>query len=247
MRTSQNVSLKDIFNNQLRGKDMKKMKMIFVLMVAFGFAGLSNVQASEEQVTADGLVSKSATIVQAFAADPDLSWFREKVKDAKALLIIPQNLKGAFLVGGSGGSGVLVVQDEKTGTWGYPAFYTLGAVSFGIQIGAESSEVILMVMTDRGMESLLTSSVKLGGDVTLAAGPVGGGATAKTADILSYSRSKGAFAGLSVDGSVVKTKDDLNKAYYGKEVSPTDILIRKTVTNPQADDLRAEVAKITKK
>jgi len=162
-------------------------------------------------------------------------------------LIIPQNIKGAFLVGGSGGSGVLLANDAKSGVWGYPAFYTLGSVSFGLQVGGEASEVILMVMTDRGMETLLTSSFKLGADVTLAAGPVGGGATAKTADILSYSRSKGAFAGMAFDGGVIKTKDKFNEAYYGKAISPTDILIRKSVTNPQADNLRAAVAAITAK
>ena len=104
-----------------------------------------------------------------------------------------------------------------------------------------------MVMTDRGMETLLTSSFKLGADVTMAAGPVGGGATAKTADILSYSRSKGAFAGMAFDGGVIKTKDKFNEAYYGKALSPTDILIRKSVTNPQADNLRAAVAAVTAK
>ena len=102
-------------------------------------------------------------------------------------------------------------------------------------------------MTDRGMEKLLTRSFKLGADITLAAGPVGGGAAAQTADVLSYARSKGAFAGLSLDGAVVKTKDKFNEAYYGQAVSPTDILIRKTVSNPQADELRQNIAVITGK
>ena len=142
---------------------------------------------------------------------------------------------------------MLVARSAETGKWGYPAFYTLGAVSLGLQVGAEASEVILMVMTDRGMESLLTSSFKLGADVTLAAGPVGGSAKAATADILSYSRSKGAFVGASLDGAVVKTRDEKNKEYYGKPVSPTDILIRKSVTNPQASRLRVAVTKLTNK
>jgi lipid-binding SYLF domain-containing protein len=102
-------------------------------------------------------------------------------------------------------------------------------------------------MTDRGMEKLLTSSFKLGADLTLAAGPVGGGASAATADVLSYARSKGAFAGFSLSGAVVKTKDKFNEAYYGKAVSPTDILIRKDVSNPHADNLRQEIATVTAK
>lgn len=114
-------------------------------------------------------------------------------------------------------------------------------------IRGEASEVILLVMTDRGMEKLLTSSFKLGADITLAAGPVGGGASAQTADVLSYSRSKGAFAGMSLDGAVIKTKDTLNEGYYGKPLSPTDILIRKTVSNPHADTLRKEISTVTGK
>jgi len=206
---------------------------------------VSSVQGAEQKVEAQAIVDKSVALVNSFGSDPNLEWFRKKVKDAKALLVIPQSIKGAFFVGGSGGSGALIVQDGTTGKWGYPAFYTLGSISIGLQVGGEASEVILMVMTDRGMESLLTSSFKLGADATFAAGPVGGGATAATADILSYSRSKGAFVGMSLDGAVVKTKDTFNEAYYGKPVSPTDIIVRKSVINPEADALRAAVGELT--
>ncbi|WP_228721359.1 lipid-binding SYLF domain-containing protein [Desulfosediminicola ganghwensis] len=191
-------------------------------------------------------MEKSTTVVSSFTADPDLDWFRKNVYRAQAVLIIPQNLKGAFLVGGAGGSGVLLARDIKTGQWSYPAFYTLGSLSIGLQAGAESSEIILMVMTERGMESMLTSSFKLGADVTLAAGPVGVGAKAKTADIISYARAKGVFAGVSLDGAVVKTRDGLNGAYYGRKVSPTDILIRRDAVNGHADKLRAAVKAVAK-
>ena len=216
-----------------------KKKLLVLLSLCYLSLSLTAVAiSSEDKTEAESLVDKSVAIVNSFATDPNLDWFRKKVQEAKAVLIIPQSLKGAFLIGGSGGSGVLLPHDSKTGAWGYPAFYTLGSVSFGLQVGAEASEVILMIMTERGMEKLLTSSFKLGADVTMAAGPVGGGAKAATADVLSYSRSKGAFAGMAFDGGIVKTKDKSNTAYYGKEVSPTDILIRKTVTNPHADGLR---------
>ncbi len=200
----------------------------------------------KEQAEAEALVEKSTTVVSSFTADPDLDWFRKNVYRAQAVLIIPQNLKGAFLVGGAGGSGVLLARDIKTGQWSYPAFYTLGSLSIGLQAGAESSEIILMVMTERGMESMLTSSFKLGADVTLAAGPVGVGAKAKTADIISYARAKGVFAGVSLDGAVVKTRDGLNGAYYGRKVSPTDILIRRDAVNGHADKLRAAVKAVAK-
>ncbi|MGI9537012.1 MAG: lipid-binding SYLF domain-containing protein [Desulfocapsaceae bacterium] len=200
-----------------------------------------------DKTDAESLVTKAATVVNGFATDPDLEWFREKVKEAKAVLVIPQSIKGAFFIGGSGGSGALLTHDSDSKEWSYPAFYTIGSISFGVQFGGEASEVVLLVMTDRGMEKLLTSSFKLGADITLAAGPVGGGASAQTADVLSYARSKGAFAGISLDGAVVKTKDKFNEAYYGQAVSPTDILIRKTVSNPQADELRQTIASITGK
>ncbi len=202
---------------------------------------------SSTQSEAEGLIDKASVVVKSFSADPDLNWFRDKVKEAKAVLIIPQSIQGAFFIGGSGGSGALVAYDAASNTWGYPAFYTIGSLSIGLQFGGEASEVILLVMTDRGMEKLLTSSFKLGADITLAAGPVGGGAAAGTADVLSYARSKGAFAGFSLAGAVVKTKDKFNEAYYGKSVSPTDILIRKDVSNPHADQLRQEIASATGK
>lgn len=198
------------------------------------------------KLEAEKVVESASLVVKSFGADPDLDWFRKNVKNAKALLIIPQSLKGAFLIGGAGGTGVLMAQDHKTGEWGNPAFYTMGSLSVGLQIGAESSEVILMIMTDRGMEKLLASSFKLGADVTMALGPVGGGTSAKTADVLSYARSKGAFVGVSLDGAVVKTRDKRNEDYYGSAVSPTDILIRKTVSNPHADVLRDAIVELTR-
>ncbi|MGA7278585.1 MAG: lipid-binding SYLF domain-containing protein [Desulfocapsaceae bacterium] len=202
---------------------------------------------SSTQTEAEALIDKAALVVKGFSVDPDLEWFRNKVKEAKAVLIIPQSIQGAFFIGGSGGSGALVAYDAASSTWGYPAFYTIGSLSIGLQFGGEASEVILLVMTDRGMEKLLTNSFKLGADLTLAAGPVGGGASAATADVLSYARSKGAFAGFSLSGAVVKTKDKFNEAYYGKAVSPTDILIRKDVSNPHADTLRQEISTVTGK
>ena len=135
------------------------------------------------------------------------------------------------------------------GTWTYPAFYTIGSVSFGFQIGGQASEVILLAMTDRGVTTLLQNSVKLGADVGIAAGPYGAGAQAATAnisaDILSFSRSKGLYGGVSLDGAIVDVRDSLNKAYYAKPVTPTDILVKRNVSNAHADKLRASVAKIS--
>ena len=158
-------------------------------------------------------------------------------------------LRGAFIVGVSGGSGVLVVRDATTNAWHGPAFYTMGEASFGLQAGGDASEVVLLLMTDRGVNAMLSTSVKLGADASVAAGPVGGGARASTAnisaDILTFTRAKGLYGGLSLEGAVVATRDGLNEAFYGKkDLKPADILVRRTVTNPAANPLLADVRKL---
>jgi lipid-binding SYLF domain-containing protein len=176
--------------------------------------------------------------------------FRSLVKDARGIYISPQILRGAFIVGLSGGSGVFILRDKEKNNWNGPAFYTIGSASFGFQIGGDASEVILLAMTERGVTTLLSSSVKLGADVGIVVGPVGMGAAASTAnvstDIISFARSKGLYGGISVDGAIVKTHGDYNKAFYNKEVTPADILISKTVRNPQAEGLLETAAKIAK-
>jgi lipid-binding SYLF domain-containing protein len=176
--------------------------------------------------------------------DENYKWLQENLKNAKGIVIYPQVLKAGFILGGSGGTGVLVKREEKSGRWSPPAFYTMGAVSFGLQIGGESAEVILLVMSQKGMDSLLTSKFKLGGDASVAAGPVGIGAKSDvTADFISFARSKGLYAGLNLEGSLIEVRDSLNNAYYGKKVSPADIVIREEAKNPGADALRAELEK----
>jgi len=194
------------------------------------------------------LVDKARLAFENFMADKDLGpGVRSLVKRAKGVLIYPQILKGAFIWGISGGSGVMLSYDEKAGKWGGPAFYTIGEASFGLQIGGEASEVILVALTDRGVASLLSTSAKLGADVGIAVGPVGAGAEAATAnlsaDLVSYSRAKGLYAGISLEGAVVAVRGSLNKAYYGKEVTPTAILVQREVTNPQAAGLIGAVSK----
>jgi lipid-binding SYLF domain-containing protein len=204
-----------------------------------------NIDATE----AHELVTKAGVAFQSVLRDSNMTWFRDHIKEAKGVFIVPQLLKAAFFLGGSGGSGVLLVRDEKTGDWSEPAFYTLGGASFGLQFGAESSEVVLLIMSQRGVESMLSSSVRLGADASLAVGPVGGaveGATANlSADLISFARSKGAFIGVSLAGAVVAARNDWNSAYYGKDVRAPDILVSHRVQNNQSGDLRAAVGKAT--
>ncbi|WP_028583215.1 lipid-binding SYLF domain-containing protein [Desulfogranum mediterraneum] len=184
------------------------------------------------------LVSQSEAVFKSFMADPNMEWFHHNIGRARGIFIVPQMLRGGFIIGGSGGSGVLLSQDLKSGAWSYPAFYTMGSVSLGLQIGADASEIILMVMTDKGLDAMLSTEFKLGADVAVAAGPIGRSAKAQTADILAFGRSKGAFGGLSIEGAIISPRNDWNQQYYDQPIRAVNILMDRKVTNPQADGLR---------
>lgn len=218
----------------------------FVLLLVLSIIPTQLLFASD--VEQENIVDQSRMTLRSFVTDSNMGWFRDHIKDAKGIFIVPQLLKGAFFFGASGGSGVFLVKDEKTGEWSEPAFYTMGAGSFGFQFGAQASEVVLLAMSQRGVESMLSSTFKLGGDVSVAVGPVGGGIEGSTAmnlsaDLLSFARAKGLFGGISLEGAVIATRDEWNRDYYGKDVRPIDILVKRTVTNPQSSILRAALAR----
>ena len=203
---------------------------------------------ADDAMDAQQLVDKARMTFEAFLADSDVGpSLRPLLKDAKAVLIYPQVIRLAFVLGASGGSGVLLAYDQKANTWSGPAFYTIGQGSIGIQAGGEAAEVVLVALSDRGLAALLSTSSKLGADVGVALGPIGVGAEAATAnlsaDIISYSRASGLYAGASLSGAVVAVREALNQAYYGKDVTPTGILIQRQVTNPHAAGLIEAVAK----
>jgi lipid-binding SYLF domain-containing protein len=175
-------------------------------------------------------------------ATKDFDSLRAGLKDAKGVLIYPQVLKAGFFLGGSGGTGVLLVRGANN-DWSNPAFYTMGALSFGLQIGGEAAEIVVLINSQKAVDSLMTNKVNLGADASVAAGPVGAGQKANlTADFVSYAKSKGAFLGMSLEGSVLDVRESLNNAYYGKSVTPIDIVVKRSVSNKQADSLRAAVA-----
>jgi lipid-binding SYLF domain-containing protein len=219
-----------------------------VFCTALALPALVRAQSASEE---DMLVDKARFTLENFLSDPDMQWFRDHLKEARGILIVSQFIKGAFFVGGSGGSGVLVVRDEKTNEWSYPAFFTLGGASFGLQFGGQVSEVVLLVMTQKGIDSLKSTTVKLGGDASVAVGPIGRGVEGSTApnlsaDLLSFSKAKGLFAGISLEGAVMAARDALNTSYYKAPTKTIDILVRRSVSNPQADPLLAVVRKATK-
>lgn len=215
-----------------------------VLCAAMLLAGLAALPAQAAYTKQEALIDEALITFKRCVADPNMKWFREHLKNARGILIFPSFLKGAFLIGGEWGTGVLLVHDIKTGEWSQPVFYTMGSASIGLQIGAKSAEMILMIMTDKGTDALLATSIKLGADVSAAAGPVGVGAKVETVDILAFSRSEGLFGGISVEGTVIMPRDDWNRAFYGRDVRPVDIIIRKAVSNPKAEPLIRTVKEV---
>ena len=188
-------------------------------------------------------IAASQTTLSNFLRDPDMTWLQQNFGRAKAIIITPEIVKAGFIFGGSGGRAAVVARDPSTGKWVGPAFYAMATASVGFQAGVSVAEGITLVMTDKGFNSLLATSFKIGGDASVAAGPVGAGARSDiVADLITFNRAKGVYGGLNLDGTVVTASDDWNASFYGKKVLPPDILVRASVSNPAADKLLAQVA-----
>jgi lipid-binding SYLF domain-containing protein len=217
--------------------------VVTVAVVTVMVATVSSASTEQQQ-----LIDKAKLTAEAFAADPQQKEIREWVKSSKGVFIVPQLLRGALVFGGIGGGGILLIRDEKSGEWSQPAFYNIGAVSFGLQAGGDASELIFIVRTQKGLEEFYRSDFKLGADVGVSLGPVGTSNSVQgiSGDLLSFGRSKGAFIGMALDGAMIAVSDDSNSTYYGKNVRPTEILLKKTVSNPESTDLRNTVAALTK-
>jgi lipid-binding SYLF domain-containing protein len=220
---------------------MHSCRSALVLLLATALGGCASQAVSPSEP--DALVADARTTLSNFIRDPDQTWIQENLNRAKAVLIAPQIVKAGFIFGGSGGRGVLVARNGRT--WVGPAFYNLATASVGFQAGIEVSEAIIVVMTDKGLNSLLASSFKMGGDASIAAGPVGAGAKSTvTADLITFTRAKGVYGGVNLDGTIVSTNIPWNDAFYGRNnVLPPDILIRRTVTSPKASALLTDVAR----
>lgn len=217
------------------------------LAAAFGLALMAApAAAGDKRQEATELVQESAETIAYFANDSAFEPMWSLADQAKAIVVIPDRWRAGFIFGGSGGDAVMIARN-KDGTWSQPLFYAVGAGSFGFQAGVEKSEVVLLVMTQRGMEHLLSTTAKLGADLSLAAGPVGAGAKAQTTDVLSFSRSRGLYGGATLEGAVLKTRRNFNNAYYGAEVSPAEVIYRGEVYNPASASLQNAVWRLAHK
>jgi lipid-binding SYLF domain-containing protein len=201
----------------------------------------------------DEQLQKSAHVISEIMGTPDKRIPDDLLAKAVCVGVVPSELKFAIGVGGTYGRGVLVCRRGGNGPWGAPSLFTLGGGSFGLQIGGKATDVVFIVMNPEGARKLVQDKVQLGADVAVAAGPVGRTAQAATdvqlhAEVLSYSRSRGLFAGVSLEGAVFKQVKDDNRALYGRDVTAEDILIRGTVhTPPAARQLDAMLTKYSPK
>lgn len=198
---------------------------------------------------AANLVLKAAATVETFRSNPDMDALRNLMSRAKGVVIVPQLIKAGFIIGGEGGSAVMMTQ--KNGAWSAPAFYTVAGGSFGLQAGAQASEVILVLMTDRAVDAILRNNVKLGADLGIAAGPIGAGVEASTTtnlrdDVYAFALSKGLFGGIALEGSVLAPDDQANQAYYGKPVTAADILTGPALADAGSNSLRGSVAALAR-
>ncbi len=218
---------------------LRKTAATLAMAAVFGLGAAAQASAAEEQA----LVDKSRITVEAFTTDKEMVNMRALLRDARGVIVVPQLLKGGFIVGGSGGSGVLMARDRDRNAWSSPSFITMGSGSIGMQFGAEAQQLVLLIMTDKGMDAVLRHKVTLGGEASIAVGPVGAGAEAATttglgADIYAFGRSKGLFAGVAVEGAVIESRKDYNENYYGRPVSAKDVLFDWSVVKPDADGLK---------
>jgi lipid-binding SYLF domain-containing protein len=175
------------------------------------------------------VVERARLALDSFLDDPQFEYMRVYVQNAYAVLIVPEVLKAGFFLGAEYGVGVLLVRDPQSGNWGQPAFYSLYGGSFGVQFGGSMSDMVFTIMNEGAVDKLLAHKVKFGGDMEIAVGRVGAGVGAGTTtqfgeDVYAFSKSKGLYGGLTLDGTVVAPKHDWNEAYYGRPVDPMKIV-----------------------
>ncbi len=223
---------------------MTKMFRACAMALAALVFGFSAARAADVDV--QELIDKSRYSFERMVKDERFPEMRDYVEKAKALLIFPTLVKGGFVIGGEGGSGLLVVRDEKLG-WSHPAFYYLAAGSIGLQIGVQVSEAVFTIMSAKALDAVLDNQAKFGGDVSIAVGPIGRGAGADIttnfgADVYSFASTEGLFGGVSFEGAGILKRDEYNEDYYDKGATPYGIVIERKYVNQNAQALRNALA-----
>jgi len=225
---------------------MKSMRIVPLVLLALA-VGTGGALAGETKKDPGIIVEKARLVLQEMMQSEDRSLPVDLIQRCSGLAIVPGMIKGGFVVAGAYGEGVVLA--HRAGAWTSPAFIYAAAGSIGLQIGAQSIDLILVIVGEKALKAFARSEFKLGADVAIAAGPIGAQASAAT-DILlkggiySYSRSKGLFAGASLEGAKMGQLIKMNEAYYQRSVSPEEILEGKVAPPPSAKALIAELEKI---
>jgi len=215
---------------------MKKTMSLLLLSIS-GLVGTYAWAGSAREDSVDRL-QRSVTVLHAIMSTPDKGIPEEVLSNAKCIVVVPDLIKGGFVFGGKHGRGVATCRTAEG--WSAPAFVSVGGGSWGLQIGIEDVDLVMLVMNDQGLQHLLSSKFELTGEGSVAAGPVGRHASAGTdwkmnTEMLTYSRSKGVFAGLTLEGAVVEQDNDSTRAIYGKHMMFKNILSGKAATPRSAD------------
>jgi SH3 domain-containing YSC84-like protein 1 len=217
---------------------MKPNRFLLALIFITAFAVSAHAQSKEQD-----RVESAGTVVKEIMDIPD-DIPQNVIDKADCVVVLPSVLKAAFIVGASYGRGVMTCRsgDNMRGPWGAPTMMALEGGSFGLQLGGQATDFVLLLMSERSASSILTSKVKLGGDASAAAGPVGRNASAETdvtfrAEILTYSRARGLFAGISLTGSTLRPDNNANESLYGKKIDARDIVMKGAVPPPPSAQL----------
>ena len=224
------------------------MGKMSTLGAAFAFAALMFTVSADAAPSASepgNLVNRAAATIEHMKVDPGFGPAQSRVAEAKAMFIVPSLVKGGFIFGAEGGTGVLMANNG--GQWSDPAFYNMGSASFGLQAGLEQTEVVMLIMSDRALQSITRGQFKFGADAGLTVVSLSAGAGAATpanlsGDILIWTSGKGLYGGLTLNGSVINSRDDWNTAFYGKPTTVADILsgrAKATAPNPIRQQLAA--------
>lgn len=216
------------------------MKKLFALAFA-AFLLTAAAQPAHAMSAPEELVAQAKITAESMFSDPNYPALLDLTTRAKAIMIVPDMFRAGLLIGGRGGTGLLMARDS-TGAWSNPAFYTLGGINYGLQIGAQSTELIIVIMTDKGLNSVMNRKVTLGADANVSLGQLGSGAHIDTgmdlkADMYSFARSSGVFAGIALDGTGIGPRTKYNEYFYGRGTTPEAILLERTVTDPRAQQL----------
>ena len=194
------------------------------------------------------LVDRATLAVQEMVNNDISQDPRRALEHARAVMICPRVFKAGFIFGGEGGACVLLAR-AGNGTWSYPAFYGMGSGSFGLQIGIQDAQFVMMIMTEKGLRAILDSQFKLGADASIAVATIGAGIQGSTtgalgADIVAFSQTRGLYGGISLEGSLIGQKSGWNRAYYGREMGSRQIVIDMQASNPGADPLRDVLTRV---